>query len=131
MKNVTQETNSISYLNRDIHSRGRCDFMKFDKIFRNRRAINCPTTNGQVRSSAIHRTFRHYTELKNQYLPGKCVLSAVLFLLIAGALLMTPQAAFAQAPTVSSIAITSDPGADKTYIFGEKVQVTVTFSESL
>ena len=69
------------------------------------------------------------------HLPGKCVrptlLSAVLFLLIAGALLMAPQAVFAQAPTVSSVAITSDPGADKTYIFGEKVQVTVTFSESV
>ena len=35
--------------------------MKFKKIFRNKRAINgFPTTNGQVRSRAIHRTFQHY-----------------------------------------------------------------------
>ncbi len=30
------------------------------KYFGNKRAINCPTTNDQVRSSAIHRTFQHY-----------------------------------------------------------------------
>ena len=57
--------------------------------------------------------------------------SAVLFLLIAGALLIAPQAAFAQGTTISSIAFTSDPGADKTYIFGEKVQATVTFSKAV
>ena len=34
-------------------------------------------------------------------------------------------------PTVSSIAITSDPGADKTYIRGENVEITLTFSEAV
>ena len=57
-------------------------------------------------------------------------LSAVLFLLIAGALLTTPQDALAQA-TVSSISFTSDPGADKTYANGDKVQATVVFSEAV
>ena len=57
-------------------------------------------------------------------------LSAVLFLLIAVALLTTPQDALAQA-TVSSISFTSDPGADKTYAYGDKVQATVVFSEAV
>ena len=57
-------------------------------------------------------------------------LSAVLFLLIAGALLTTPQDALAQA-TVSSISFTSDPGTDKTYANGDKVEVTVVFSEAV
>ena len=35
----------------------------------------------------------------------------------------------AVAPTVSSIAITSDPGEDNTYDTGEQIEVTVTFSE--
>ena len=30
------------------------------KYFGNWRAMNCPTTNGRVRSSAIYRTFQHY-----------------------------------------------------------------------
>ena len=37
----------------------------------------------------------------------------------------------AVAPTVSSIAITSDPGSDDTYGIGEKIEVTVTFSENM
>ena len=37
----------------------------------------------------------------------------------------------AVAPTVSSIAITSDPGSDDTYGTGDKIEVTVTFSESM
>ena len=37
----------------------------------------------------------------------------------------------AVAPTVSSIAITSDPGDDDTYGTGEKIEVTVTFSENM
>ena len=37
----------------------------------------------------------------------------------------------AVAPTVSSIAITSDPGSDDTYGTGDKIEVTVTFSENM
>ena len=37
----------------------------------------------------------------------------------------------ALAPTISSIAITSDPGADDTYGTGDQVEVTVTFSENV
>ena len=37
----------------------------------------------------------------------------------------------AVAPTVSSIAITSDPGDDDTYGIGDKIEVTVTFSENM
>ena len=37
----------------------------------------------------------------------------------------------AVAPTVSSIAITSDPGNDDTYGTGDKIEVTVTFSENM
>ena len=37
----------------------------------------------------------------------------------------------AVAPTVSSIAITSDPGDDNTYGPGDKIEVTVTFSENM
>ena len=37
----------------------------------------------------------------------------------------------AVAPTVSSIAITSDPGDDDTYGTGDKIEVTVTFSENM
>ena len=37
----------------------------------------------------------------------------------------------AVAPTVSSIAITSDPGDDDTYGSGDKIEVTVTFSENM
>ena len=36
----------------------------------------------------------------------------------------------AVAPTVSSIAITSDPGHDGTYGTGDEIEVTVTFSEN-
>ena len=36
----------------------------------------------------------------------------------------------AVAPTVSSIAITSDPGDDDTYVTGDEIKVTVTFSEN-
>ena len=34
-------------------------------------------------------------------------------------------------PTVSSIAITSDPGDDDTYGIGDKIEVTATFSEKV
>ena len=34
-------------------------------------------------------------------------------------------------PTISSIAITSDPGEDDTYAVGDKIEVTVTFSEDV
>ena len=37
----------------------------------------------------------------------------------------------AVAPTVSSIAITSDPGDDDTYGTGDEIEVTVTFSENV
>ena len=37
----------------------------------------------------------------------------------------------AVAPTVSSIAITSDPGDDDTYGSGDKIEITVTFSEDM
>ena len=37
----------------------------------------------------------------------------------------------AVAPTVSSVAITSDPGDDDTYGAGDKIEVTVTFSENM
>ena len=37
----------------------------------------------------------------------------------------------AVAPTVSSIAITSDPGDDETYGSGDKIEVAVTFSENM
>ena len=37
----------------------------------------------------------------------------------------------AVAPTVSSIAITSDPGDDDTYGTGDRIEVTVTFSEDM
>ena len=37
----------------------------------------------------------------------------------------------AVAPVVSSIAITSDPGEDATYRFGDRIEVTVTFSEEV
>ena len=37
----------------------------------------------------------------------------------------------AVAPTVSSIAFTSDPGDDDTYGTGDKIEVTVTFSENM
>ena len=36
-----------------------------------------------------------------------------------------------KAPTVSTIAITSDPGTDRTYAAGDSIQVTVTFSETV
>ncbi len=35
------------------------------------------------------------------------------------------------APTVSSVSITSDPGSDGTYITGETIKITVTFSENV
>ena len=35
------------------------------------------------------------------------------------------------APTVASVAVTSDPGADSTYVIGDTVQVSVTFSEAV
>ena len=34
-------------------------------------------------------------------------------------------------PTVSNLAITSDPGSDRTYAAGDEIQVTVTFSETV
>ena len=57
--------------------------------------------------------------------------SAVLFLLIAGALLTTPQDALAQAPTVSSITIKTSAGDDNTYAKDDKISFEVTFSESV
>ena len=36
-----------------------------------------------------------------------------------------------KAPTVSTIAITSNPGSDRTYAAGDSIQVTVTFSETV
>ena len=47
---------------------------------------------------------------------------------------MAPQPKFkvdAVAPVVSSVAITSDPGEDATYRFGDLIEVTVTFSEEV
>ena len=37
----------------------------------------------------------------------------------------------AQAPTVSSVAVTSNPGADETYAIGDTIQVTVTFDAAV
>ncbi len=45
---------------------------------------------------------------------------------------LAPLGAAAQgAPTVTSVAVTSDAGDDDTYAFGETLQVTVTFSEAV
>ena len=37
----------------------------------------------------------------------------------------------ASTPTVSTVAVTSDPGTDNTYAAGDKIEVTVTFSEAV
>ena len=34
-------------------------------------------------------------------------------------------------PTVSTVAVTSNPGTDNTYAAGDKIEVTVTFSEAV
>ena len=54
-------------------------------------------------------------------------------LLIALAALVLPSVANAQGttPTVSSVSITSTPGADNTYATGDTITVTVTFSEAV
>ena len=55
-------------------------------------------------------------------------------LLIALAALVLPSVVHAQAtttPTVSSVAITSSPGADNTYATGDTITVSLTFSEPL
>ena len=54
-------------------------------------------------------------------------------LLIALAALVLPSVAHAQAttPTVSSVSITSNPGADNTYATGDTITVSLTFSEAV
>ena len=55
-----------------------------------------------------------------------------LFLITLTALVL-PSVAYAQAttPTVSSVAITSDPGMDNTYATGDTITVSLTFSEAV
>ena len=54
-------------------------------------------------------------------------------LFIAMTVLVLPSVAYAQAttPTVSSIAITSNPGADNTYATGDTITVSLTYSEAV
>ena len=55
----------------------------------------------------------------------------VLLLCTTGLLLTLPQTAHADKPTISSVAITSAPNSDKYYGIGDRVQVTVQFSEAV
>ena len=57
---------------------------------------------------------------------------AVVALLALATLLLAPGAALGQsAPTVTGVAVTSDAGGDDTYILGEVIQITLTFSETV
>ena len=57
--------------------------------------------------------------------------SVILLLCATGVLLTPPHAAHADTPTVSTIWISSDPGTDRYYKKGDKVQLTVRFSEAV
>ena len=61
--------------------------------------------------------------------------AAVSLLAIMALLAAAAPAAHAQTPpstpTVSTVAVTSDPGSDSTYATGDKIEVTVTFSEAV
>ena len=57
---------------------------------------------------------------------------ATLLIVFMVALLLGPGAAQAQsAPTVTDVAVTSDAGDDDTYILGEVIRITLTFSENV
>ena len=71
------------------------------------------------------------TKRMNNMLTRNLLFGVLMLLLIAGALLGTPQDALADAPTITGVAITSDPGTDKTYTKGDTVEITVTFSEAV
>ena len=57
--------------------------------------------------------------------------SVILLLCAAGVLLTPPQTAHADKPTINSVAITSTPNSNDYYGIGDRVQVTVTFSEAV
>ena len=57
---------------------------------------------------------------------------AALLIVFMAALLLGPGAALGQsAPTVAGVAVTSDAGDDDTYILGDVIQITLTFSEAV
>ena len=58
-------------------------------------------------------------------------LAAVLAAVVGILAFLTAPSARAQGATISSLAITSDPGSDDTYVAGDKIEVTVTFSEAV
>ena len=55
----------------------------------------------------------------------------ILFIALAALVLPTVAHAQATTPTVSSVAITSDPGMDNTYATGDTITVSLTFSEAV
>ena len=57
--------------------------------------------------------------------------SAVLLLLIAGALLTIPQTALAAPAAITSITIESDPGTDKTYVKDNIIKIKVTYERDV
>ena len=65
-------------------------------------------------------------------LPRRLFSLAILLVFVLVALLLGPGAALGQhAPTVSSVVVSSDAGADDTYALGETIEVTVTFGEKV
>ena len=64
---------------------------------------------------------------------GMAISLAVAALLALAALLPVPKAAQAQsdAPTVTGVEVTSSPASDDTYLLGETISVTLTFSETV
>ena len=57
--------------------------------------------------------------------------SIILLLCATGVVLTPPHAAHADKPTINSVAITSTPNSNDYYGIGDRVQVTVTFSEAV
>ena len=57
------------------------------------------------------------------------LLPAIMVLLLVS--VSVAQAQTATVPTVSTVAVTSNPGTDNTYATGDKIEVTVTFSEAV
>ena len=71
-----------------------------------------------------------YTPLRRRWpLPGLAALLVVALV----ALLLGPGAALGQSatPTVTDVAVTSNAGDDDTYILGDVIQITLTFSEAV
>ena len=63
-----------------------------------------------------------------------CLRAPLVLLVIGAALLGSPRAAHAQTPagpTVMSVSVVSDPGADDTYGLGDTIEVQVVFSEAV